>query len=134
GAWPPRPSSKATSLPRPDARSPMARLIFVNRYFYPDHSATSQILSDLTFHLAAAGHEVHVLASRQIYDEPDAALPACETINGVKVHRVARRGSAEPLCRGGGSIIYRFTDQGGAISARSGGRATLWSRRPVRRW
>jgi colanic acid biosynthesis glycosyl transferase WcaI len=61
----------------------MARLIFVNRYFYPDHSATSQILSDLTFHLAAAGHEVHVLASRQIYDEPDADLPARETINGV---------------------------------------------------
>ncbi len=67
----------------------MARLIFVNRYFFPDHSATSQILSDLTFHLAAAGHEVHVLASRQIYDEPDAALPARETVNGVNVHRVA---------------------------------------------
>jgi colanic acid biosynthesis glycosyl transferase WcaI len=67
----------------------MARLIFVNRYFYPDHSATSQILSDLTFHLAAADHEVHVLASRQIYDEPDAALPARETVNGVNVHRVA---------------------------------------------
>jgi len=67
----------------------MARLIFVNRYFYPDHSATSQILSDLTFHLAAAGHEVHVLASRQIYDEPDAALPAREIVNGVNVHRVA---------------------------------------------
>jgi colanic acid biosynthesis glycosyl transferase WcaI len=67
----------------------MTRLIFVNRFFFPDHSATSQILSDLTFHLAAAGHEVHVLASRQIYDEPDADLPACETINGVNVHRVA---------------------------------------------
>jgi len=67
----------------------MARLIFVNRYFFPDHSATSQILSDLTFHLAAAGHEVHVLASRQIYDEPDAALPTRETVNGVNVHRVA---------------------------------------------
>jgi colanic acid biosynthesis glycosyl transferase WcaI len=67
----------------------MARLIFVNRFFFPDHSATSQILSDLTFHLAVAGHEVHVLASRQIYDEPDADLPACETINGVNVHRIA---------------------------------------------
>ncbi len=67
----------------------MARLIFVNRYFFPDHSATSQILSDLTFHLAAAGHEVHVVASGQIYDEPDATLPACETIHGVTVHRVA---------------------------------------------
>jgi glycosyltransferase involved in cell wall biosynthesis len=67
----------------------MARLIFLNRYFFPDHSATSQILSDLTFHLAAAGHEVHVVASRQIYDEPDATLPACETVRGVTAHRVA---------------------------------------------
>ncbi|MGB7463360.1 MAG: glycosyltransferase family 4 protein [Candidatus Acidiferrum sp.] len=67
----------------------MARLIFVNRYFFPDHSATSQVLSDLTFHLAAAGHDVHAITSRQIYDDPDAALPGDETINGVKVHRVA---------------------------------------------
>src|ERR1700687_2917404 len=67
----------------------MARLIFVNRYFFPDHSATSQILSDLTFHLAAAGGDVHVIASRQIYDEPKVALPANETINGVNVHCVA---------------------------------------------
>jgi hypothetical protein len=67
----------------------MQRLIFVNRFFFPDHSATSQILSDLTFHLAAAGHEVHVIASRQFYDNPDAALSACEIVNGVNVHRVA---------------------------------------------
>ena len=64
-------------------------LIFVNRFFFPDHSATSQILSDLTFHLAAAGHEVHVITSTQIYDAPDAALPRCESIKGVNVHRVA---------------------------------------------
>jgi colanic acid biosynthesis glycosyl transferase WcaI len=31
---------------------------------------------------------VHVVASRQIYDEPDAAL-SCEVINGVAVHRGA---------------------------------------------
>jgi colanic acid biosynthesis glycosyl transferase WcaI len=67
----------------------MARLIFLNRYFFPDHSATSQILSDLTFHLAAIGHEVHVIASRQIYDQPDAALPASEIINNVNVQRIA---------------------------------------------
>jgi colanic acid biosynthesis glycosyl transferase WcaI len=67
----------------------MPRLIFVNRYFHPDHSATSQILSDLTFHLAASGHEVHVVTSRQIYDKPDAELPAYETINAVRVHRTA---------------------------------------------
>jgi colanic acid biosynthesis glycosyl transferase WcaI len=67
----------------------MARVIFVNRYFFPDHSATSQILSDLTFHLAAIGHEVHVITSRQRYDDPRAALPENESVNCVQVHRVA---------------------------------------------
>src|SRR5689334_20930610 len=67
----------------------MPRLIFINRYFFPDHSATSQILSDLTFYLAAISHEVHVIASRQIYDRPDAALPAFEVVNDVNVHRIA---------------------------------------------
>ncbi|HEY1246144.1 MAG TPA: hypothetical protein VGF29_15065, partial [Hyphomicrobiaceae bacterium] len=28
------------------------KLIFVNRFFHPDHSATSQMLSDLAFALA----------------------------------------------------------------------------------
>lgn len=42
-----------TSRPIQRPKAPMARVIFVNRYFFPDHSATSQILSDLTFHLAA---------------------------------------------------------------------------------
>jgi colanic acid biosynthesis glycosyl transferase WcaI len=62
-------------------------LIFVNRYFHPDTSATSQILSDLAFHLATR-HDVHVVTSRQLYDDPGAILPATETIRGVAVHRV----------------------------------------------
>jgi colanic acid biosynthesis glycosyl transferase WcaI len=67
----------------------MPRLIFVNRFFFPDHSATSQILSDLAFHLASAGREVHVVTSRQNYDDPRAALPDQEIINDVRVHRLA---------------------------------------------
>jgi colanic acid biosynthesis glycosyl transferase WcaI len=70
----------------------MRRLIFINRFFAPDHSATSQILSDLAFDLADAGREVHVVASRQIYDDAKASLPARETINDVAVHRVASTG------------------------------------------
>jgi len=69
----------------------MRRLIFVNRFFFPDFSATSQLLSDLACHLAAGGREVHVVTSAQIYDSPRApraSLPAFETINGVQVHRV----------------------------------------------
>jgi colanic acid biosynthesis glycosyl transferase WcaI len=71
---------------------PMRRLIFINRFFAPDHSATSQILSDLAFDLAGGGREVRLVTSRQIYDDPKAALPERETINGVDVHRVASTG------------------------------------------
>jgi colanic acid biosynthesis glycosyl transferase WcaI len=70
----------------------MRRLIFINRFFAPDHSATSQILSDLAFDLAGAGREVHLVTSRQIYDDPKAALPERETLNGVDIHRVASTG------------------------------------------
>jgi glycosyltransferase involved in cell wall biosynthesis len=66
----------------------MQRLIFVNRFFHPDHSATSQILSDLAFHLAESGFDVHVLTSRQLYDDPSRVLPAQETVRGVQAHRV----------------------------------------------
>ncbi len=63
------------------------RLLFVNRFFFPDHSATSQILTDLCFALAARGHEVHVVTSRLRYDDP-LTFPAHETASGVAVHRV----------------------------------------------
>lgn len=43
----------------------LMKIVFLNRYFYPDHSATSQLLSDLAFHLVSQGREVHVITSRQ---------------------------------------------------------------------
>ena len=64
------------------------KLIFVNRYFHPDLSATSQLLSDMAFHLAARGREVHVVTSRQRYEDAAARLPARESSGGVHVHRV----------------------------------------------
>jgi colanic acid biosynthesis glycosyl transferase WcaI len=73
-------------------RAQMPRLIFVNRFFFPDHSATSQILSDLAQHLANAGRDVHVVTSTQIYDDAKAALPVSEIIAGVHVHRVPSTG------------------------------------------
>jgi glycosyltransferase involved in cell wall biosynthesis len=65
------------------------RLIFLNRFFHPDQSATSQILSDLAFFLAASGADVHVITSRQLYHSPRASLPREELVNQVRVHRVA---------------------------------------------
>jgi colanic acid biosynthesis glycosyl transferase WcaI len=65
-----------------------ARVYFVNRYFFPDESASSQLLSDLAFGLAEHGYEVHIICSRQLYDSAAARLPAEETIRGVVVHRL----------------------------------------------
>ena len=64
------------------------KIIFLNRFFYPDHSATSQLLADLAFHLADAGWDVSVICSRQRYDDPAAELPATEQVNSVQVYRV----------------------------------------------
>jgi len=79
----------------------MKRLFFINRYFFPDHSATSQIISQLAFHLAESGHNVHVITSRQLYDDPEARLDVEETHRGVVVHRLAttQRGRSRLLGR-----------------------------------
>ena len=65
------------------------RLIFINRYFHPDQSASSRLLSDLAFALADAGRNIVILTSQQRYDDPDARLPAREIWGKVKVHRLA---------------------------------------------
>lgn len=64
------------------------KLIFVNRYFHPDISATSQLATDLALDQAARGREVHVVASRQLYDDAAACLGAAQTHRGVRIHRV----------------------------------------------
>jgi glycosyltransferase involved in cell wall biosynthesis len=67
----------------------MKRLIVLNRYFFPDHSATSQLLSDFAFYFASAGIETHVITSRQLYDDPHRHLPASEIVGGVFIHRIS---------------------------------------------
>lgn len=64
------------------------RVVFVNRYFHPDHSATSQIASALAGHLAAKGWEVAAITSRQRYDDPRARLPRSEVAHGVHIVRI----------------------------------------------
>jgi colanic acid biosynthesis glycosyl transferase WcaI len=67
----------------------MKRIIFLNRFFSPDHSATSQLVGDVASDLASVGYNVHVVTSRQLYDDPQARLPSTAYIKGVQVHRVA---------------------------------------------
>jgi colanic acid biosynthesis glycosyl transferase WcaI len=65
-----------------------SRIIFLNRYFYPDHAATSEMLSDLVFALAEKGFDVSVVTSRQSYEQAKTKLPAREIANGVNIARV----------------------------------------------
>ena len=64
------------------------KVVFLNRFFYPDHSATSQLLTDLGFYLAKSGRTVFVITGRQVYDDPAVALPARATVHGVQILRV----------------------------------------------
>jgi glycosyltransferase involved in cell wall biosynthesis len=71
------------------SRACKSRVVLVNRFYRPDQSATSQILTDLASGLAERGHEVHVICSRLLYEHPEARLPARERLAGVEVHRIA---------------------------------------------
>lgn len=77
------------------------KVVFVNRFFFPDESATSQMLSDVAFALAKQGFDVHVVTSRLDYSDPLVRRPASEEIHGVTVHRVwtSRLGGSSLLGR-----------------------------------
>jgi glycosyltransferase involved in cell wall biosynthesis len=81
-----------------------AQIVFVNRFFHPDHSATSQILSDLAFDLVRNGQGVAVVTSRLLYDDPSQRLAGRERIEGVEVRRVVTTGF------GRGALLGRAVD------------------------
>ena len=64
------------------------KVVFVNRYGPPDHSATSQMLGDLAAALVAKGAPVRIVASRQRYDDPAARLVPAEIVEGVEIRRI----------------------------------------------
>ncbi len=63
-------------------------VIFINRFYSPDQSATSQLLTDLAALLAEAGYDVSVITSRHGHDGSRLSRPADEMIDGVRVRRV----------------------------------------------
>ena len=66
----------------------MARVCFVNRFCYPDASATSQLMTDLAGELSSRGWQVTMVGSNQRYDDPSARLPASDRWRGVDIVRV----------------------------------------------
>lgn len=71
------------------------RLIFVNRFYWPETPATGQLLTDLAEAMAARGHDVFVITS-----SAGESTPATELRHGVHIRRV--RGT-----RWGGSGVLR---------------------------
>ncbi len=67
------------------------KILFINQFFWPDSSATSQQLTDLATGLVERGHEVSVLCGEGGY-----AAASATAVPPVRVHRV----KAMPFARG----------------------------------
>ncbi len=80
----------------------MKKVVFVNRFFFPDLSATSQMLTDLAIGLAEAGWNVQIITSRKSFDDPKVRLEANGMVSGVVIHRIwtTRFGRSSLLGRG----------------------------------
>jgi putative colanic acid biosynthesis glycosyltransferase WcaI len=79
------------------------RLLILNQFFYPDHSATSQLMTELAESLKEQGVEVTALAGRGRYNGGE-SLPAREDYKGVRIERAWATGY------GKGSISGRLAD------------------------
>ena len=66
-------------------------IFIVNRFYYPDHSATAQIASDLGAHLAQNGWTVRAVSSRYRYDGGAPMVPH-ESVAGVAIRRLRTTG------------------------------------------
>ena len=79
------------------------RLIILNQFFYPDHSATSQLMTELAESLTGRGVVVTALAGRGRYTGGE-KLPRREEYKGVRVER------AWATSFGKRHIVGRITD------------------------
>ncbi len=60
------------------------RLVFINRFFYPDESATALMLADLVQGLAPLGKDMHVITAKAAYTPGSA-----ETADGLPEEKLA---------------------------------------------
>ncbi|MBK9519309.1 MAG: glycosyltransferase family 4 protein [Anaeromyxobacter sp.] len=79
------------------------KVLLLNQFFHPDHSATAQLATDLAEDLVLAGHQVTALAARGGYLGGE-RLPARELHRGVRIVRV------HSTSLGKGSVPARLCD------------------------
>tara|TARA_R110000824_G_scaffold104214_6_gene247341 strand:+ start:10387 stop:11775 length:1389 start_codon:yes stop_codon:yes gene_type:complete len=85
-------------------REKLVRVIFVNRFFYPDESATSLMLTDLAFALEGQPYALHAVTSGSHYAGSEETPPPREKVNGTSIHRL-------PALQGGqASLVRRFAN------------------------
>jgi glycosyltransferase involved in cell wall biosynthesis len=80
------------------------RLLILNQFFYPDHSATSQLMTDLAESLIGRGFDVTAVSGRGRYNGGGDRLAPREDYRGVRVERAWSTGF------GKGSSAGRLTD------------------------
>ncbi|WP_343712225.1 glycosyltransferase family 4 protein [Inquilinus sp.] len=64
------------------------KIILVNRYLYPDQSATSRMTTSLASGLKERGFPVTGLASRDIHNDRSQRLPPEGDLDGIRIHRL----------------------------------------------
>ena len=103
--------------------SSSSRVIFINRFFYPDHSATSELLSDLAFALARRGFRVTVIPAGKLMKQRLRHLPPREFINGVEIWRVwtSKRGRQRLIGRSLDYFSFYFAAGLATVAARASG-------------
>jgi colanic acid biosynthesis glycosyl transferase WcaI len=98
------------------------RVLFINRFFHPDSSATSQLLTELAEDLDGLGASVTVITGRIDYLGSGTVLPARGTHKGIEIRRVR----SSHFNRG--RLLGRLADYLSFYLAASW--AALWSKRP----
>jgi colanic acid biosynthesis glycosyl transferase WcaI len=79
------------------------KILFINQFFYPDHSAVSQQLTDLAEDLVAAGDQVEAICGRGGYSGGK-AQEAHERYRGIEIYRVRSTGFGRQ------TMLGRITD------------------------
>ena len=69
------------------------KIIFINRFYWPDESATAQLLTDLAEFLSAEEFEVTVVTGRRGYIRGNEKYRRTEKRNGVNILRLSSSGS-----------------------------------------
>ena len=83
------------------------RLVILNQFFHPDHSATSQLMTDLAEGLVCRGFAVTAVAGRGRYNGGGRLAPR-EEYRGVRVERAWATGFGKARALGRLADYFTF--------------------------